>query len=323
MTLHNEDEIKRLDIRIGDTIILEKAGDVIPKVISVIKEMRSSQARLRQGLRHGEGKPFRYPKKVMACGGDGRIEKIEGQVAWRCVNKNSFAQIKRKFHHFVSKKVFDIDGLGPKQIDVLLENNLISSFEDIFSLKKGDLLILPRFAEKSVDNLLESIDKARKIELARFIMSLSIDQVGEETAIDLANRFGSLEKFKEADMEDLENIEGVGIVVAQAILNWFKNKENQKMLNLLLKEVEIINPVLKKSSQKLKDKVFVLTGSLDTMSRDDAKEKIRQLGGSISSSVSTKTDFVLSGEKSGSKLEKARKLGIKIIDEKEFLKLIG
>ncbi|MCK5021995.1 MAG: NAD-dependent DNA ligase LigA, partial [Candidatus Pacebacteria bacterium] len=190
-------------------------------------------------------------------------------------------------------------------------------------LKKGDLLILPRFAEKSVDNLLESIDKARKIELARFIMSLSIDQVGEETAIDLANRFGSLEKFKEADMEDLENIEGVGIVVAQAILNWFKNKENQKMLNLLLKEVEIINPVLKKSSQKLKDKVFVLTGSLDTMSRDDAKEKIRQLGGSISSSVSTKTDFVLSGEKSGSKLEKARKLGIKIIDEKEFLKLIG
>ncbi|MFH0846011.1 MAG: NAD-dependent DNA ligase LigA [Patescibacteria group bacterium] len=308
-TLHNEDEIKRLDVRIGDTIILEKAGDVIPKIVAVLKEMRT-----------GEEKPFRYPKKVLACGGDGSIEKIPGQVAWRCVNKNSFDQQKRKFHHFVSKKVFDIENLGPKVIDVLLENNLINSFEDIFSLKKGDLLALPRFAEKSVDNLLEAIEKARKIDLARFIMSLSIDGVGEETAIDLANTFGSFEKFRKASYEDLDKIEGVGEVVAQAIVLWFKDEKNIKMLEALVKEVKIVNP--KKLSQKLANQVFVLTGSMEAMGRDEAKEKIRLFGGSVSSSVSEKTTYVVAGERAGSKYDKAQKLGIKILTEKEFLDLV-
>ncbi|MCK4918457.1 MAG: NAD-dependent DNA ligase LigA [Candidatus Pacebacteria bacterium] len=308
-TLHNEDEIKKLDVRIGDTVILEKAGDVIPKIISVIKEMRI-----------GKEKVFYFPKKVVACGGDGSIEKIPGQVAYRCVNKNSFAQQKRKFHHFVSKKVFNIDNLGPKVIDVLLEENLVNTFDDLFSLKKGDLLVLPRFAEKSVDNLLEAIEKAREIDLAKFIMSLSIDQVGEETAIDLANVFGSFEKFRKASFNNLDKIDGVGDVVAQSIIDWFKNKENLEMLERLLKEIKIKNP--KKVSQKLKDKVFVLTGSLELMSRDQIKEKIRLLGGSISSSVSVKVDFIVAGDKAGSKLEKAKKLGVKILDEKEFLNLI-
>ncbi len=313
-TLHNEDEIKRLDVRIGDTIVLEKAGDVIPKIVSVIKEMRT-----------GKEKVFLYPKKVMACGGDGSIEKIPGQVAWRCVNKNSFAQQKRKFHHFVSKKVFDIEGLGPKVIDVLLEENLVNTFDDIFSLKKGDLLVLPRFAEKSVDNLLEAIENAREIDLAKFIMSLSIDQVGEETAIDLANTFGTFENFEKASFEDLDKIDGVGEVVAQSIVDWFNNGENLKMLERLLKEVQIKNPQKQLGSRasKLKDKVFVLTGSLEILSRDQSKEKIRLLGGSVSSSVSIKTDFVVAGEKAGSKLEKAQKLGVKILTEKEFLNLIN
>ncbi|MEA2112533.1 MAG: NAD-dependent DNA ligase LigA [Patescibacteria group bacterium] len=309
VTLHNEDEIKRLDVRIGDTIILEKAGDVIPKVVSVIKDMRI-----------GNEKKFSFPKKVPACGGDGRIEKIPGQVAYRCVNKNSFAQLKRKFHHFVSKKVFDIDGLGPKVIDILLEENLVNTFDDIFSLEKGDLLVLPRFAEKSVDNLLEAIEKARKVDLARFIMSLSIDQVGEETAIDLTNTFNSFQNFRKASFEDLDKIDGVGSIVAQSIVVWFGNKENINMLERLLKQVEIKNPG--KTSQKLRNKVFVLTGSLETMSRDGAKEKIRKLGGSISSSVSIKTDFVVAGEKSGSKLKKARELGVKILNEDKFLKIL-
>ncbi|MCK5285767.1 MAG: NAD-dependent DNA ligase LigA [Candidatus Pacebacteria bacterium] len=309
-TLHNEDEIKKLDVRIGDTVILEKAGDVIPKIVSVIKEMRT-----------GKEKVFHFPKKVIACGGDGSIEKIPGQVAYRCVNKNSFAQQKRKFHYFVSKKVFNIENLGPKVIDVLLEENLINTFDDLFSLKKGDLLILPRFAEKSVDNLLESIEDSREIDLAKFIMSLSIDQVGEETAIDMANTFNSFEKFQKATFEDLDKIDGVGDIVAQAIIDWFKNKENLEMLERLLKEIKIKNP--QKISQKLKDKVFVLTGSLETMGRDQIKEKIRLLGGSISSTVSTKTDFVVAGDKAGSKLEKAQKLGVKILNEKEFLNLIG
>lgn len=308
-TLHNEDEIKRLDVRIGDTVILEKAGDVIPKIISVIKE-----------LRIGNEKNFIFPKKVSICGGDGRIEKIPGQVAWRCVNKNSFAQQSRKFHHFVSKKVFNIEGLGPKVIDILLERNLINTFDDIFSLKKGDLLALPRFAEKSVDNLLKAIEKVREVDLARFIMALSIDQVGEETAIDLANTFGNFERFKQATFEELNAIEGVGQVVAQSIIDWFGKKENQQMLERLSKEIKIINPRL--VSKKLKGKIFVLTGSLEKMSRDEAKEKIRRSGGVISNSVSIKTNYVVAGEKSGTKLNKAKELGTKILDETEFLKML-
>ena len=317
VTLHNEDEIKRLDVRIEDTIILEKAGDVIPKVLSVIKEMRT-----------GKEKVFLYPKKVAVCGGNGRIEKIPGQVAWRCVNKNSFAQQKRRFHHFVSKKVFDIDGLGPKVIDVLLEENLINTFDDIFSLERGDLLVLPRFAEKSVDNLLEAIDEAREITLARFIMSLSIDQVGEETAIDMANTFGSFEKFRKASFEDLDNINGVGSVVAQAVVDWFRKKENQEMLGRLLKQTKITNPKKKLGGAtpkfgKWEGKAFVLTGSLKAMGREGAKVKIRDLGGSISSSVSANTDFVVAGEKAGSKLDKAKKLGVKVLSENQFLKMLN
>jgi len=309
-TLHNEDEIKRLDVRIGDTIILEKAGDVIPKIVSVLKEMRT-----------GDEKSFHYPKKVAVCGGDGSIEKISGQVAWRCVNKNSFAQQKRKFHHFVSKKVFDVDGLGPKVIDVLLEENLISTFDDIFSLERGDLLSLPRFAEKSVDNLLEALDKSKKIDLAKFIMSLSVDQVGEETAIDLANTFGSFKKFEQASFKELDKIDGVGDVVAQAIAHWFKNKENQLMVERLLEKVDVINP--KKVSQKLVGKTFVLTGTLSKMGREEAKDIIRRLGGSISGSISVKTDFLVAGEKGGSKLTTAGKLGVKVLNEKKFLKMVN
>ncbi len=309
-TLHNEDEIKRLDVRIGDTIILEKAGDVIPKIVSVLKEMRT-----------GDEKSFHYPKRVVVCGGDGSIEKIPGQVAWRCVNKNSFAQQKRKFHHFVSKKVFDVDGLGPKVIDVLLEENLISTFDDIFSLERGDLLSLPRFAEKSVDNLLEALEKSKKIDLAKFIMSLSIDQVGEETAIDLANTFGSFKKFEQASLEKLDKIDGVGDVVAQAIIDWFKNKENQLMVKRLLEKVDVVNP--KKISQKFVGKTFVLTGTLSKMGREEAKDRIRQLGGSVSGSISVKIDFLIAGEKGGSKLTTASKLGVKILNEKEFLKMVN
>ncbi len=314
-TLHNEDEIKRLDVRIGDTVVLEKAGDVIPKIVSVIEEMRS-----------GEEKKYCFPKKVSACGNDGKIERIFGQVAYRCVNKKSFARQKRKFHYFVSKSAFDIEGLGPKVINVLLEENLISSFDDIFTLKKGDLLVLPRFAEKSVDNLLMAIDDARQIELAKFLTALGIDQVGEETAIDLANYFGNLKAVRMATIEELAIIEGVGEVVADSICKWFQNKENQEMLERLSKEIRIVNPAKTfggKASKlgKLKGKVFVLTGTLKTMSRVEAKEKIRQSGGKISGSVSAQTDFVVAGENPGSKLIHARKLGVKILNEKEFLSL--
>ncbi|MBU1557666.1 NAD-dependent DNA ligase LigA [Patescibacteria group bacterium] len=312
-TLHNEDEIKRLDVRIGDTVILQKAGDVIPQIVSVLKEMRT-----------GKEKNFKFPSKVEACGGDGTIEKIPGQVAYRCVNKNSFEQQKRKFQHFVSKKAFNIDGMGASIVDVLLEENLISSYDDIFSLKKGDLLLLPRFAEKSVDNLLEAIENSREIELAKFLVGLSIDQVGEETTIDLANHFGSLEKIQNASLEELENVYGIGDVVAKSIYDWFKDTNNRLLLRRLLKEVKIKefrSP--KPTSLKLEGKKFVLTGTMEIMGRDEAKEKIRSLGGSVSSSVSKNIDYVVAGENPGSKYEKAVDLGIDILGEKEFLKLIG
>src|SRR3989338_7639947 len=215
-TLHNEDEIKRLDVRAGDTVILQKAGDVIPDIVSVVMDLRQQNA-----------KPYIFPTHVPACGGDGRIERIPGEVAWRCVYKDSFDQQKRRFYYFVSKKCFDIDGLGPKIIDLLLDNNLISTFDDVFTLKRGDLLALPRFAEKSVDNLLVSIEKAKKVTLPRLLASLSIPQVGEETAYDVAKHFGSVEKIQEAKYEEIEAIYGVGPVVAQSIVDWFKNKDNR------------------------------------------------------------------------------------------------
>ncbi|MFA6227246.1 MAG: NAD-dependent DNA ligase LigA [Candidatus Paceibacterota bacterium] len=312
-TLHNEDEIKRLDVRIGDTVILQKAGDVIPDIVEVLKDLRT-----------GKEKPYIFPKKLDACGGDGAIERIPGQSAWRCVNTNSFAQQKRKFYHFVSKKAFNMDGCGPKIIDALLENNLISNFDDIFTLKKGDLLALPRFGEKSVDNLLASIGGARKVSLARFIVSLSIPQVGEETAIDLANHFGNLDKIRNAKVEELQQINGVGDVVGKSVFDWFQNKDNAKLTDRLLKNIKIEPLDMARGSQnkKLKGEIFVLTGTLSTMSRDFAKEKIRALGGDISESVSSKTTYVVAGESAGSKLEKAEKLGVKVLSEIEFLELI-
>lgn len=311
-TLHNEDEIKRLDVRIGDTVVLQKAGDVIPDIVSVIKEMRT-----------GKEKAFVFPKKIESCGGDGSIERIEGQSAWRCVNKDSFAQQKRKFYHFVSKKAFNIDGCGPRILDVLLENNLVSSFDDIFTLKKGDLLNLPRFAEKSVDNLLSSVGKAREISLARFIVSLSIPQVGEETAIDLEKHFGGLEKIRKAKVEELQQINGVGSVVGASVFDWFSNKENSKLVDHLLNQVKIQkSEVGKNTPGKLSGKSFVITGTLSSMSRDEAKAKIRALGGDISESVSSKTTYLIAGENPGSKLEKAKQLGVRVLDEKAFLDLI-
>ncbi len=337
-TLHNEDEINRLDVRVGDTVILQKAGDVIPDIVSVLKEMRT-----------GKEKKYKFPTYVPECGGNGEIERIPGQSAWRCVIKDSDVQQRRKLYHFVSKKCFDIDGLGPRQIDLLVENNLISSFADIFTITRGDVLSLPRFAGKSADNLIEGIEKAKNISLPRFIFSLSILHVGEETAECVAGKFNTLDKIMKASVEDLRGVEGVGEVVANSIYEWFQSKANLELVEKLLEHVNVqkfVSP-LESLRQKLAaaggarggsvssstsnkdainnfiDKTFVLTGSLPIMTRDEAKDLIKALGGDVSSSVSAKTDYVLAGESSGSKYEKALELGVKIIDEKEFRKLAG
>lgn len=304
-TLHNEDEIKRLDVRIGDTVIIQKAGDVIPDIVKVLLEMRT-----------GKEKIFTFPKTLDLCGGP--IERIPGQAAWRCVNKNSFSQLKRKFYHFAGKHAFDIAGLGPKVIDLLFDHKLIAHFADIFKLKKGDLLALPRFAEKSVENLLVAIEERREISLERFITALSIEAVGEETAEDLALHFKTIEKLRKASREELEKIEGVGEVVAKSIATWFADKDNNKMLDDLLAEVKI-KPVKEKAAGRFQGLTFVITGTLPTLSRDDAKKFIKDEGGEVSSAVSAKTDYVVAGENPGSKYDKAKELGVKIISEEELL----
>ncbi len=310
-TLHNEDQIKKLDVRIGDTVIMQKAGDVIPEIVSVIKELRT-----------GKEKKYIFPKHVPACGGDGSIEKVDGQAVWRCVSKDSFEQNARKLQHFVSKKTLNIEGLGPQIINLLLEKGLITTYADLFTLKKGDLLGLEGFKEKSVENLLNAIEKAKTVELPKFLFALSIDQVGEETARDIASYFKTLENIKNAKKEELEKIDGVGSVVAESVYNWFRNKDNEKKLNKLLKYVTVKDDVDFVESDLLKDKVVVVTGILDTLTRNEAEELVRKNGGKVAGSVSKNTDFVVAGKKAGSKKDKAEKFGVEIIDEKEFLRRI-
>ena len=312
-TLHNEDEIKRKDIRIGDTIVIQKAGDVIPEVVRVVEEMRTGKERV-----------FKFPTRFPLCGGDGRIKRFSGQAAYRCVARNSYEQQRRKLEHFVSRRVFDIDGLGPKIINQLMDREIISNFDDIFTIKSGDLETLEHFGEKSIGNLLEAIEKARTVSLRRFIASLSIPQVGEETAGDLAQYFGTSKRFAEATLSELIKLEGVGPVVARSIIDWFTDKENKKLFERLLKQIEIL-PIKSLAFDRLPlaGKSFVLTGTLENMLREEAKEKIRALGGEVHGSVSKNTSYVVAGRDPGEKFGKARELGIKVLSEKEFSLMLG
>lgn len=306
-TLHNEDEIKRLNVKIGDTVVIERAGDVIPHVVRVIS-----------GLRTGKEKEFRMPQKCPICGS--KVIRLYREVACRCTNPDCGAVQRKLLYHFVSKKAFDIEGLGPKIINQLIDQGLISTVADIFELKEGDLLPLERFAEKSAFNVVKAIERARIITLAKFIYALGIRHVGEETALDLANYFGSVDAIKRAALEDLEKVKDIGGVVAKSIHQWLSNNRNLNILTKLLRIVKIKNPP--QTRKILQDKVFVLTGILESLTREEAKERIRRLGGDISSSVSKNTDFVVAGKEPGSKYDKARKLGIKIVGEKEFLEMI-
>ena len=315
-TLHNEDEIKRLDLRIGDTVIIQKAGDVIPDIVSVVRELRTPKM-----------KPFVWPTHIPACGGDGSIVRIPGEAAWKCMSPDSFDQQKRKFYYFVSKHCFDMDGLGPKILDVLLENNLITSFDDIFILKKGDLLALPRFAEKSADNVIQAIEKAKNVTLPRLIASLSIPQVGQETAYDVARHFGAhatgveaLDLIAQASVQEFESIYGVGTVVAQSLHSWFKDADNKKLLKNLLKHITLVQEEIR-VNKKFEGKTFVFTGTLPTLEREVAQDMVRKNGGDVSSSVSKKTSYVVAGAEAGSKLEKAQELGVTVLDESAFLAL--
>jgi len=308
-TLHNEDEIKRLDVRVGDTVVLQKAGDVIPDIVEVLKDLRPKKS-----------KAFVFPSYVALCGGDGSIERVPGQSAYRCVNKNSGAQLQRKFEYFVSKKAFAIDGLGKKIIEQLMDEELLVSFDDIFMLSFENLEHLEGFGEKSAQKLLASIEKSRTVTLGRFVTSLSIPQVGEETAEDLAKQYGTLENLM-ASAGSMQDLQGIGPIIAESVRVWFDEPENKKLIERLKKCVTIMEQK-KQSGGVLSKKMFVITGTLPTLSRDEAKELIKKAGGSVSGSVSSKTSFVLAGENPGDKLSTAKKLSITVISEQELLKML-
>ncbi len=312
-TLHNEDEIRRLDVRVGDTVIIQKAGDVIPAIVEVVKEMRN-----------GKEEPIEFPRKVEGCGGDGRIERIPGQAAYRCLVSDSGDVMRRKLHHFTSRKAFNIDKLGPNIIDKLIDAGLVSTYADIFSLKYGDVEDLPGFAERSAKNLLSAIDKARKVTLPRLLIALSIPHVGEESARILAERFETLKGLMKADREDLEEVEGIGPVVADSIRDWFDKEVNKDALQKLLKEIKVEEPYRPTAigRGKLSGRTFVFTGTLSTMTRPEASDRVRAYGASVSSSLSKNTDFLVAGESPGSKVKKARSLGVRILNEKQFRDLI-
>ncbi len=312
-TLHNEDEIARLDVRIGDTVILQKAGDVIPDIVRSLSELRT-----------GKEKKFKWPTHVPECGGDGRIERVPGTSAWRCVNKDSFAVVRRRFHNFVAKHAFNIEGLGPRTLDQLLEKGLVQHYNELFTLTEGDLLSLEGFAEISAKKTIESIQNASRVELSRLIVGLSIPQVGEETALLLAKHFRSIDALAAASESELTQIGSVGPKVAHEIAAWFKLKRHAQLVSDLKDVLTIVAPPKDgATAQPLKGNTYVLTGTLETMSRDEAKDLLRSLGADVAGSVSKKTTAVIAGESAGSKLDKAEELGVPVLTEKDFLALVA
>lgn len=306
-TLHNEDEIIRKNILVGDTVIIQKAGDVIPEVVQPVID-----------LRDGTEKKFVMPKKCPVC--DSEVVRLEKEVAYRCVNKNCFAQIRRGIIHFVSKGGFNIEGLGPKIVDKLIDSGLIHDVADIFSLTKGDLEPLERFAEKSAINVIDSINNHREVNLNNFIYALGIRHVGQQTAYDLAVKFGSLENIMNASCDDLIGIENIGEIVGRSIFVYFSDDKNRNIVTKLLRLGVKYRKIEKGGF--FNGISFVVTGTLKSLSREQAEEHIRQAGGKVSSSVSKKTNYVLAGDKAGSKLKVAKELGVKIINEEDFLKML-
>lgn len=306
-TLHNQDEIDRLDARIGDTVIVGRAGDVIPDVMAVLTDLRT-----------GKEKKFEMPKTCPECGK--KVIKTE-EVVLRCKNPRCPARSRKFLHFFVSKKAFDIEGLGPKTINQLVDVGLISNAADLFDLTEGDLMPLERFEEKSSRNIVSAIQKSKQIPLARFLYALGIRHVGEETALDLAQYFGSINNIGKASIEDLKNIPDIGDVIAEETYRWFQAKENVHFIEKLLeKGIKIEAP--KAFGTKLKGMTFVFTGTLAKLTREGAERQVRMLGGNATGSVSLETSYVVAGENPGSKYEKAKELGVKILSEEEFLKMI-
>jgi DNA ligase (NAD+) len=308
-TLHNEDEVARKDVRVGDTVLIQRAGDVIPEVVKVILEERPPNTR-----------PFQMPSRCPVC--DTPLARPEGEAVTRCPNPDCLGALRRGILHFASKTAMDIDGLGEKIIDQLIDQGLVKEIADLYRLTEADLLPLERFAEKSAANLVEAIQKSKEVSLARFLYALGIRYVGEATAQLLAQHFHSLEKLQEASEEDLLQVEGVGPQVAGSIREYFQNPRNLELLAELKSLGVKPRPPEPPPQTALAGKTFVFTGGLSRFSREEAKAQVTARGGKVSSSVSAKTDFVVAGTDPGSKFTKARDLGVRILNENEFEEML-
>lgn len=309
-SLHNFDEIDRLDVREGDTVMIEKAGEIIPQVIEVKKEQR-----------HKDAKPFRPPVKCPVCGS--KVQKDEDGVYIRCASPSCPAQLKEKLRYFAGRDQMDIENLGPALIEQLVDKGLVQDFADLYKLDIFALASLERMAQKSAQNVLDGIEKSKSQPLARLLAALGIRHIGIQNAEILARQFGSIEKIKKATVEELTQIEQIGPVLAKSIYEYFHDSNNLKIIDKLI--TAGVNPKQKqtKHSDKLAGKTFVVTGTLENFSRSQIEQAIKDNSGKVSSSVSKKTDYVLAGTEAGSKLDKAQQLGVKIIDKKQFLEMIG
>lgn len=320
-TLHNEDEIKKKDIRINDTVLVVRSGDVIPKIVKIIASKRT-----------GKETVFSMPDKCPVC--RSRVKRIKGEAAVKCINVSCPAQAKQRITHFVSNKGFDIDGMGAEFVNQAVEKGIIHSFADIFSLKKKDLLSMDRMGEKSAANIMDAVQASKTIFLKRFLFALGINHTGENAAALIAENFPSLDAIMKAKPEDIETINGIGPKTAASVQAFFANPDNlaviDKMIScgVIIKNTPVDHPGIedeKKSSSAagISGKKFVLTGTMETMTRSKAKQMLENAGAKVTSSISSKTDFLVAGDSPGSKLAKAEKLGIKIIDEKALKTMLS
>ena len=309
-TLHNQDEIEKKDVRIGDQVLVQRAGDVIPEIVKVIASRRD-----------GSETRFKMPRQCPVC--DSPVVRMAGEAATRCINSSCSAQLKERIKHFASKAAFDIDGFGKKLVDQLVDKKLLSSFADIFKLDKNILSELERMGAKSAANLVIAIEHSKSITFARFLFALGIRHVGEHVAALLADYFDDLDALVACPREELESIDGIGPIVAESIANYFKQERNRHIINQLFDSGVTLETAARMTTGELKAQVFVLTGSLQNFTRSQAKALIEAAGGKVSGSVSGNTDYVVAGESPGSKLDRAKLLGIKIIDEATLKEMLG
>jgi len=312
-TLHNMDEIERLGVKIGDWVQVERGGDVIPKVAKVIDD--------KDHPRPTNLKEFAMPEKCPVCGT--RVVRTEGEVDYRCVNANCPAKLRETILHFASRGVMNIDGMGDALVNQLTERGLVKNVADIYKLAKADLLSLERMGDKSAQNILNEIENSKKLPLERVIYGLGIRMVGERTAQFLAEHFGSMEALEQAGVEELQNVNEVGPRIAESIVEFFSIAANRKLVERLRQAGLTLSGQKKQRGTKLAGKTFVLTGTLAHFTRDEAKKMIEDAGGKVTGSVSKKTDYVVAGADAGSKLDKAKDLGVKVIDEKEMHQLLN